>query len=102
MLNNFLGRFFGKAKTLFRARVKNGLFIQKKVYTSLHPKIDVGRLCCKRKNGGKGLISIKECVSIEKTSFLGFYLKEQEEQLLTEVVIEDVISDDENPKDVKT
>ena len=33
---------------------------------------------------------------------MGFYLKEQEEQLLTEVVIEDVISNDENPKNVKT
>ena len=75
---------------------------KKKVYTSLHPKIDVGRLCWNRKNGGNGLISIKECVSIGKTSFLGFYLKEQEEQLLTEVVIEDVISNDENPKNVKT
>ena len=37
----------------------------------------------------------------KKTS-LGFYLKEKEQQLLTEVVIEGVISDDENPKDVKT
>ena len=55
----------------------------------------------KRKNGGKGLIRVEECVRIEKTS-LGFYLKEQEQQLLAEVVIEVVISDDENPKDVKT
>ena len=30
MLNNFLGRFFRKAETIFGARVKNGLFIKKK------------------------------------------------------------------------
>ena len=46
------------------------------------------------KNGGKGLISVEECVRIVKKSS-GFYLKEQEQQLLTEVVIEGVISDDE-------
>ena len=38
---------------------------------------------------------------LKKTS-LGFYLKEQEQQLLAEVVIEGVISGDENPKGVKT
>ena len=37
---------------------------------------------------------------LKKTS-LGFYLKEQEQQLLAEVVIEGVISGDENLKDVK-
>ena len=30
MLNNFLGRFFRKAWTIFRARVKNELFIKKR------------------------------------------------------------------------
>ena len=55
---------------------------------------------CKRENGGKGLISIKECVRIKKIS-LAFYLKEQE-QPLTEVVIEGVISNDDSLKDVKT
>ena len=48
------------------------------------------------------MISIEECGKIEKKTSLGFYLKEKEQQLLTEVVIEGVISDDENPKDVKT
>ena len=47
------------------------------------------------------LISVEEFVRIGKTS-LGFHLKEQEQQLQTEVVIEGAISDDENPKDVKT
>ena len=47
------------------------------------------------------MISIEECVRIKKTS-LDFYLKEQEQQLLTEVVTEGVISGYENPKNVKT
>ena len=66
---------------------------------SLHPSADVERLYWKKKNGGKGLINIEESVRIEKTS-LGFYLKEQEQEPLTEVVIEGVISDDENTKHV--
>ena len=68
---------------------------------SLHHRADVDRLYWKKNNDGKGLISVQECVRIEKTS-LGFYLKEQEQQLLTKVVMQGVISDDENPKDVKT
>ena len=73
---------------------------------SLYPKSDIDRLYCKRKNGGKGLISVEECVRIEKTS-LGFYLKEQEHKLLTEVVWEGVILDIEqmaciNLKHIKT
>ena len=70
------------------------------MYRSLHPKADVDRLYWKRNNDEKGLISVQECVRIEKTS-LGFYLKKQE-QLLTEVVMQSMISNDENPKDVKT
>ena len=66
---------------------------------SLHPSADVERLYWKKKNGGKGLINIEESVRIEKTSS-GFYLKEQEQEPLTEVVIEGVISDDENTKHV--
>ena len=45
---------------------------------------------------------MKNVVRLKKKTSLGFYLKEKEQQLLTEVVIEGVISDDENPKDVKT
>ena len=71
------------------------------MYGCLHPRADVDKLYWKKKNNGKSLISVEERDTIEKTS-LGFYLKEQEQQLLTEVVIEGMISDDENPKDVKT
>ena len=71
------------------------------MYRSFHPRADVERLYWKRENGGKRLTSVEKCVRIEKTS-LGFYLKKEEQQLLTEVVIEGVISDDENPKDGRT
>ena len=32
------------------------------MYRSFHPKADAGRLYWKRKNGGKGLTSVEECV----------------------------------------
>ena len=37
------------------------------MYRSLHPKADVDRLYWKRNNDEKGLISVQECVRIEKT-----------------------------------
>ena len=60
------------------------------IYRSLRSKADVDRLYWKRKNGGKGLISAQE------------EDPKEQEQLLTKVVVEGVISDDENPNDVKT
>ena len=69
------------------------------MYRCFYPRTDVDRLHWKRKNGIKGLISLEECIATEKTS-LDFYLKKQK-RLLTEVVIEGVISDDEKHKDVK-
>ena len=68
----------------------------------MNPKPDVDRLYRKGKSGGKWLIIVEKWARIEKTlgfrKRLRFLLKEQG-QLLTEVVIEGVISDDENPKD---
>ena len=66
----------------------------------MNQRANVDRLYWKRKNDGKGLVNVEECVRIEKTS-LGFYLKEQE-QLLIEAVMEGSISDDESPKHVIT
>lgn len=48
----------------------------------------------------KRIESVEECVKIEKSS-LDFYLEEQKQELLTAVVLEGVISDDENLEDVK-
>ena len=70
------------------------------MYRSLHPRANVDRLYWKRKNGGKGLTSVEECVRIEKTS-LGFLPERTRTTTTTEVVIEGVISDDENPKMLK-
>ena len=39
------------------------------MYRSLHPRADVDRLYWMRKNGEKGLISVEECVKIEKNKF---------------------------------
>ena len=39
------------------------------MYRSLHPRADVDRLCWMRENGEKGLISVEECVKIEKNKF---------------------------------
>ena len=66
----------------------------------MHPQGDVDRTYLKRKKGGRGLISVEECVMFEKTS-LGFYINGKEELLLQEVVKEDIMSENENPKTVK-
>ena len=49
----------------------------------------------KRKNGKKRLRSVEKCVRIEKTSLD----LPEEQELLTEVLIEGVILDDKNHKD---
>ena len=54
----------------------------------------------KRKKDRRGLISVEDCLMLEKTS-LGFYINGKEEMLLQEVVKEDIISEKENPKTVK-
>ena len=66
----------------------------------MHPQGDVDRTYLKRKKGGRGLISVEECVILEKTS-LGFYINESEEMLLQEVVNEGIMSENENPKTIK-
>ena len=47
------------------------------------------------------MISVEECVSKEKAKQV-FYLNEQEQKLLTEVVIEAMGSEDGSPKGDKT
>ena len=43
------------------------------MYGALHPKIDVDRLYVKRKEGGRGLMSVERCVKEQENS-LGFML----------------------------
>ena len=53
------------------------------MYRSMHPQGDVDRTYLKQKKGGRGLISVEECVMLEKTNG-------KEEMLLQEVVKEDI------------
>ena len=48
------------------------------IYAGLHPKSDVDRLYVKRKEGGRGLISVEQCIREEENS-LGFYVADSEE-----------------------
>ena len=50
------------------------------MHGALHPKSDVDRLYIKRKEGGRGLISVERCVSDEENS-LGFYVANSEDNL---------------------
>ena len=51
------------------------------MYGALHPKSDVDRLYIKRKEGGRGLMSVEHCVRVEENS-LGFYVINSEENLI--------------------
>ena len=44
------------------------------MYGALHPKSDVDRLYTKRKEGGRGLMSVECCSVREKENSLGFYV----------------------------
>ena len=66
------------------------------MYRSVHPRADVDRLYCERKNGRKSLISVEQCIRIEKNNF-GFLL-ERTRTTTTKAVIEGVILDDEDVK----
>ena len=66
----------------------------------MHPQGDVDRLYWKRKEGGRGLLSVQDVVKIEENS-MGFYIKDKEETLLAEVVREGLFDDSEDPKKMK-
>ena len=51
------------------------------IYGGLHPKSDVDRLNVKRKEGGRGLITVERCIREEENS-LGFYAAPWEENLI--------------------
>ena len=51
------------------------------MYGGLHPKSDVDRLYVKRKEGGRGSISVEQCIREEENS-LGFYVANSEENLI--------------------
>ena len=51
------------------------------VYGKLHPKSDVDRLYIPRKDGGRGLVAIEDCVELEIRG-LEVYVHGSEERLL--------------------
>ena len=51
------------------------------IYEALHPKSDVDRLYIFRKEGGRGLISIEDCVELVIRG-LKVYVHESEEKLI--------------------
>ena len=55
------------------------------IYGRLHPKSDVDRFYVKRKEGGRGLISVERCFRKEENS-LGFYVANSEETLIRGVL----------------
>ena len=61
------------------------------VYGGLHPKSDVDILYVKRKEGGRGLISVERCIREEQNS-LGFYVANSEENLIREVLTAETIN----------
>ena len=61
------------------------------MYGGLHPKSDVDRLYVKRKEGGRGLISVERCIREEENS-LGFYVANSEENLIRGVSAAETIN----------
>ena len=51
------------------------------IYGALHPKLDVDRLYIPRKEGGRGLISIEDCVELAIRG-LEVYVHGSEERLI--------------------
>ena len=67
------------------------------MYQALHPRSNVGRLYLPHSKGGKGLLSLKECVNAENRS-LGQYLKMNEDEWLRSAWEEGLIKEDEDPQ----
>ena len=70
------------------------------IYRALHPQADVDRFYWKRAEGGRGLLSVEECVKIEQTN-IGYYICNSSESLLAEVRRDGIVSDEGDPKDKK-
>ena len=61
------------------------------MYGGLHPKSDVDRLYVKRKEGGRGLISVERCIR-EAENSLGFCVAKSEEILIRGVLTAETIN----------
>ena len=61
------------------------------IYGGLHPKSDVDRLYVKRKEGGRGLISVEQCIREEENT-VGFYVANSEKNLTRGVSVAETIN----------
>ena len=52
------------------------------IYRLLHPQADISRLYVKRSQGGRGLISVEDCVNIEVGSLYQYVVKSPERLLM--------------------
>ena len=62
------------------------------MHRALHPQADVDRLYIKRAEGGRGMISVEDCVEIVAKSLLK-YIIESEEKLLKAVKDEGILGE---------
>ena len=60
------------------------------IYRALHPRADVDRLYFKRREGGRGLISVQNCVEVESGSLFA-YASSSRENLLKAVIDEGIL-----------
>ena len=63
------------------------------IYRALHPRANTDRLYIKRDDGGRGLISVEDCVAIESYR-LNEYLEGSQERLLNAVKKKEGIMDE--------
>ena len=61
------------------------------IFGGLHPKSDADRLYVKRKEGGRGFISVEQCIREEENS-LGFYVANSEKKLIRGVSAAETIN----------
>ena len=61
------------------------------MYRGLHPKRDVDRLHVKRKEEGRGLISVEQCIREEENSLV-FYVADSEENLIRGVLAAETVN----------
>ena len=64
----------------------------------LHPRSSVARLYMKRKEGGRGLMSVEDCTKTERIGLYD-YLKESKEDMLSGALKENVIEEVETKEE---
>ena len=70
------------------------------LFRALHPRANTDRLYIPRKEGGKGLMNIEDCVNIEIRA-LGQYVKNNQDEWLRSVWDEGLLKEDEDPEKFK-